>query len=323
MTRYLTKDDGFTQQKSAKILVELSLFAAGLPHVSLLALLNWACSQISPPFQSTNAADVALQVVSVLLRSHVDLRSGIYRHPNLTNLMVEFMRKDTASPQVVYDIMNSVWLWTFLPEAAQELQKMYDIIPLILDTARQTVKEKVVRVSILALRGLLVKAPNANIMLMVGNRVLQFCEVFSARKWSDEDIVEDLDFLKHELTQQIASLSTWDDYASEVKSGHLVWSPVHTSESFWKQNASKLNEKDHEVLRVLARLLSSSRDPIVLSVACYDLGQYVKWLNSGKRFVQDLGAKQQMMELITHKEPEVRYNALMAIQQYMSNSWEF
>lgn len=27
--------------------------------------------------------------------------------------------------------------------------------------------------------------------------------------------------------------STWDEYAAEVKSGRLEWSPVHKQEKFW------------------------------------------------------------------------------------------
>ena len=28
-------------------------------------------------------------------------------------------------------------------------------------------------------------------------------------------------------------LSSWDEYAAEVKSGRLEWSPVHRSDKFW------------------------------------------------------------------------------------------
>lgn len=42
---------------------------------------------------------------------------------------------------------------------------------------------------------------------------------------------------------------TYDEYTTELSSGHLSWSPVHESESFWKENASKLNEKEYEQLR--------------------------------------------------------------------------
>lgn len=42
---------------------------------------------------------------------------------------------------------------------------------------------------------------------------------------------------------------TWDEYTSELESGHLTWSPPHESEQFWKENAVKLNERDGELLK--------------------------------------------------------------------------
>jgi V-type H+-transporting ATPase subunit H len=42
---------------------------------------------------------------------------------------------------------------------------------------------------------------------------------------------------------------TYDEYTSELASGHLSWTPVHESEDFWKENATKLNEKDYEQLK--------------------------------------------------------------------------
>jgi V-type H+-transporting ATPase subunit H len=43
--------------------------------------------------------------------------------------------------------------------------------------------------------------------------------------------------------------SSFDEYSSEVKSGRLEWSPVHKSEKFWHENASRLNEKNFELLK--------------------------------------------------------------------------
>lgn len=42
---------------------------------------------------------------------------------------------------------------------------------------------------------------------------------------------------------------TYDEYSSELTSGHLSWTPVHESELFWKENASKLNDKNYEQLK--------------------------------------------------------------------------
>ena len=101
---------------------------------------------------------------------------------------------------------------------------------------------------------------------------------------------------------------TYDEYTSELLSGHLSWSPVHESDMFWKENAIKLNDKDYEQLRydleippdpfimsitiwltpgsrLLIRLLQESSDSLVLAVAAHDLGQYVKHYERRKKYV--------------------------------------
>ena len=45
------------------------------------------------------------------------------------------------------------------------------------------------------------------------------------------------------------NLRTYDEYTSELASGHLSWTPVHESDDFWKENAAKLNDKNHEQLK--------------------------------------------------------------------------
>ncbi|CAG8690485.1 11058_t:CDS:2 [Gigaspora margarita] len=162
-------------------------------------------------------------------------------------------------------------------------------------------------------------APEANLPAMLVAKLLNFCENLSVRKWSDSEIVEDIEFLKAQLQENFHSLTTFDEYASEIRSGMLQWSPPHESEQFWKQNVTKLNDKNHELLKILSRLLSTSTDNVVLAVAAHDLGQYVKYYPDGKKC--EIGAKQRVMELMTHEDPEVRYNALIAVQKYMSHAW--
>ena len=72
---------------------------------------------------------------------------------------------------------------------------------------------------------------------------------------------------------------------------------------------------------MLARLLSSSNQFEILAIACHDLGQYAKYGGSGgKKYLNELGAKQRVMELMTHEDPEVRYHALSATQKYFAMS---
>jgi V-type H+-transporting ATPase subunit H len=103
---------------------------------------------------------------------------------------------------------------------------------------------------------------------------------------------------------------------------------------FWQDNASKLEENDLELLKILTKLLAQSRDPTVLSIAAYDLGEYVKNRPMGRmyactnfalysvcRYFEDLGTKQQLMHLMAHQNSDVRFNALNSVQKYMSNLW--
>jgi V-type H+-transporting ATPase subunit H len=71
--------------------------------------------------------------------------------------------------------------------------------------------------------------------------------------------------------------------------------------------------------RALALILSSSTDHVALAVAAHDIGQYVKFLPQGRKYVDTTGAKQRVMELMTHENGEVRYQALIAVQKYMAH----
>jgi V-type H+-transporting ATPase subunit H len=87
------------------------------------------------------------------------------------------------------------------------------------------------------------------------------------------------------LAQASAAIRTYDEYTSELASGHLSWSPVHESEAFWKENAARLDEKDFAQLKRLVELLKTSENNTVLAVAAHDLGQYVKHHDRGKKYV--------------------------------------
>jgi V-type H+-transporting ATPase subunit H len=41
------------------------------------------------------------------------------------------------------------------------------------------------------------------------------------------------------------------------------------------------------------------------------------------RFVQEHGTKTQIMELMTHENTDVRYQALLAVQKFMTNAWDY
>jgi len=54
--------------------------------------------------------------------------------------------------------------------------------------------------------------------------------------------------------------STYDEYVSEVESGHLVWSPTHESEEFWKENGSRIGQENNgKAVQYVVPLVSSLR----------------------------------------------------------------
>lgn len=125
---------------------------------------------------------------------------------------------------------------------------------------------------------------------------------------------------------------TFDEYSSELESGHLSWTPPHQSEDFWRENANKLLGQNYKLLKILARLLATSKNPVVLAVGCHDVGQLVKHVPQAMRYcslnfaliasqVQSLGAKTRIMELMGHSDPDVRYEALSTVQLLMSGQF--
>jgi V-type H+-transporting ATPase subunit H len=109
-------------------------------------------------------------------------------------------------------------------------------------------------------------------------RLLPFVESLQSRKWSDDEITEDLQYLKDELSKRLEGLTTFDEYASEVESGHLVWGPVHESEEFWKENGLRVGQENGgKAVKRLVEVLKESNDPVALAVAAHDLGQFVKY----------------------------------------------
>jgi len=120
---------------------------------------------------------------------------------------------------------------------------------------------------------------------MVQCKVLKQLSILCQRKFDDEDITDDIEFLNDKLQASVQDLSSFDEYSTEVKSGRLEWSPVHKSGKFWRENASRLNEKNYELLRILVHLLETSKDPLVLSVASFDIGEYVRHYPRGKQYV--------------------------------------
>ncbi|KAI9019815.1 ATPase, V1 complex, subunit H [Hyaloraphidium curvatum] len=318
LLKALGSADEFTQVEAAKVASAIISYSSTVPAVDLAPLYDWLAFNVKSP--NPQIQDLAVQFAGLVL-APVPIRATVYKHATLVPALLDVLRTGSPNAQMQYQICYCFWLLSFVPEVAADMQPRLGLIPIFTDVAKAALKEKVVRVVLATFKNMVVRAPSATILPMIGAKVLPFLDNLSARKWTDPEIVEDIDFLKSELAKNVANLTTWDEYEAEVKSGKLDWSPTHQSDAFWKINGSKLSEKDSEIVRILAKLLATSTDPQTLAVAANDIGQYVKYYPQGKKLVQEIGAKTRIMELMTSDNPDVRYQALLAVQKFMVNAW--
>ncbi|WVW80811.1 hypothetical protein I302_102800 [Kwoniella bestiolae CBS 10118] len=265
--------------------------------------------------------EVAAQVLSAIL-GRKQFRQAVWQEENCISGLIKTL-KSNPNPQAQYWAITSIWQLSFEKTAAEGLDKKYDVVAVLTNVAKGAVKEKVQRVVVATLRNLLAIAPSQNLSSMFVAKLLPFVVSLQSRKWSDEEIVEDLDYLKEELKSRLEGLSTYDEYISELESGHLVWSPAHETEDFWKENGMRIGqESDGKAIRRLIELLVTSKDPLVLAVALHDIGQFIKWGgDKSKKTIDNFNGKTKVMELMGHENADVRYQALMTVQRLMSQHW--
>lgn len=273
--------------------------------------------------------------------------------------------------QMQYEVVFCFWLLSFDDHIAAEINRKFGVVPVLVDIARSAVKEKVVRITVATLRNLLAKAPEANGPVMLGSKLLPLVEVLAERKFSDEEVTDDVGYLRTELAERLKGMSTYDEYLSELSSGKLSWdNPAHELDDFWKENGEKLlepgkagdaedkperkssssskkkqrngdsgqqednddddddeTEEDNDDGSALGRLISllrNSRDVTTLAVAAHDVGKVVQFTGeSGRRKINSTfpGAKVQIMKLMSHDDPEVKFRALNTVGKLVSASW--
>jgi len=114
-------------------------------------------------------------------------------------------------------------------------------------------------------------------------------------------------------------MSTWDLYVNEVMSGNLEWGILHT-EKFFKQNLER-KSGDFMILKRLIVLVTSDDDDIA-SVACFDIGEFVRHYPNGRMIAKQLGAKDAIMNLLGHENAELQRYALNSMSKMLVQNWD-
>ncbi|KAJ7534492.1 hypothetical protein O6H91_13G096900 [Diphasiastrum complanatum] len=331
--RLLSKKNWFIQEKSCKILtlvistrprngeiIGTSNGTLKSPASSssfedvLQKFVDWLCSQLRQPSHPGRGIPTAVSSLATLLRDF-KVRTMFVRADGV-KLLAPLISPATSQQyiQLLYEAILCMWLLSFY-DAAVDAIAATRAVPRLVEVAKSSIKEKVVRVTILTLKNLLPKGSLASDMVELGlPKVVQSLKL---QAWSDEDLTQALDALEISLNDNIKLLSSFEKYKQELLSGNLDWTPVHRDGTFWRENIQKFEENNFQVLRILVTILDNSRDFKTLAVACHDLALFIQNHPAGRGIVLDLKAKDRVMKLMNHDNPEVRKEALLCVQRFL------
>eukprot|EP00898_Chlorokybus_atmophyticus_P008002 jgi/Chlat1/8202/Chrsp76S07633 len=296
----------------------------------VLTLIDWCCGQLRSgngvttaqlrhPSDPNRAVATAVSGLSLLLQE--PSARIVFIHNGGLTLLVPIL-KPSNSPntvQILYEAALCVWLLSFQQQAAEAMPKT-GVLAALVDVARTVSKEKVLRVAALALRNMLEKADCSADAVDIG--LPHVVRNMQQQAWGDEDLVTALEQLSEKLQEAVRELTSFERYRREVVSGTLTWkNSAHKDPNFWQENIANLAKEDYQVIRVLIKLLESSRDPVTLAIAAHDIGEFVNYHPDGRQIVvQDLKGKEPVLKLMTYNDPAVQKEALFATQKIMLRS---
>ncbi len=244
--------------------------------------------------------------------------------------VISILKNHKGGLQLQYHTLLVIWVETFESLPASELFKKYDLSQLYLQIIKNSVKEKIIRVAIATLVNItsitdpkFKRSKKFNINSLLVSSALPLINFLLERKWSDDELIEDLQTLSETLQNASDSMTTFDQYLSELETGKLRSSPPHSSEQFWKLNISKFKEGDWKYLKELGSLISSKdSDKTTLSIGCSDIAKIIDELPESVVILQKIGVKTKIMELMHHGDSEVRYEALKSTQTFISHAFK-
>lgn len=68
--------------------------------------------------------------------------------------------------------------------------------------------------------------------------------------------------------------------------------------------------------------LTGSSDEEVQSIACYDIGEFVRYYPNGRAIAKNLGAKDIVLKLVDHSNEELSRHALTCVSKIMVQNWQ-
>lgn len=290
------------------------------PESYVNTTFNFISSKLTTPSDS-NLQDIGVQSLSSLLQSKWYRNLFWTQSSERVKPLLSILTTARTNLQLQYHTLLALWLVSFEKVPAAELVTSFDIVPIYFEIIKNSVKEKIIRLSVALLVNVATLAPKVGVSSLLLNDGLNLVSVLADRKWADEELVADLALLKDTLQNAFDSMTTFDEYKNELDSKKLRWSPPHRSEAFWKENIEEFRAHDWKVLKALVEIIKSNpSDPVVNAVAASDINHIFALFPEAVKVVERIGGKVPIMELMNHSSEEVRYEALKATQTLISGT---
>lgn len=280
---------------------------------------------------------LGVQLLKELL-SVKEFRDIYIKKTEYLDALIKIMLDKNVELQMRYLSIYCLWTLTFDSKTNQLLTtdaKYAEIIPTMFKFSNDAVKEKVVRLSISILINFLdvssssSKSQTEIIKKFLLANGLTIVKNLIERKWSDNELKDDLNTLYDLLNDSIKSLTNFDEYENEIKTKHLLWSPCHKNSEFWYDNIDKFKENNWKLLKSLISLLSDDNSApdanvnqlyINQSIICYDLSMLIKVAPEVVKVINSFGTKTKIMTLMNSPNSNVKFEALRTTQLLVANS---
>jgi len=220
-----------------------------------------------------------------------------------------------SAPPLLYKSCFSIWLMSFAPVTNGSGW----VLKLLKDVLVSCRVEKIVRVALMSLQNFLKSKPLAKDVVEVDS--LQALTALEYEKWRDPDVYDLIKAVKEMVEAETSKYTNFDRYMSELQSGDLSWSFIHT-EKFWLENVNKFDQNDFAAVKLLCELIGKSQNATSLAVACHDVGEFARLFPAGKRVCKRYGAQGLVMEKMNHFDRQVAREALLCTQKLMLHKWQ-
>jgi V-type H+-transporting ATPase subunit H len=340
LIKLLGREDWFTKEKAAGLLsvafahrrdkdrlksivrndgiIDGSVGEEGIQSAKFLdAFIDWCVLQIKKPSHPQLAIHTALHCISVILREPAARPMVCKSGAGQAVMAVLLQEKHGLTVQGQYELVLCIWLISLL-HSGNDILSTPALVKALVDYVRLAHKEKVIRVSLLALKSLLRESGKVTLELSaVESGLRRVVENRISQEWDDPDIIALLEWLQDRLDAGVMAMSSMERYKKEIMQGILIPGPMHDSESFWLENAERLMDNNSSLLKALLGLLDPSHDDTTLCLACRGVSNFITYYPHGKGVVSDMNGKTLVMRLMAHPDPAVQREALLCIQKLL------